>query len=158
MLAFLYHLIGDADVYTLLDRNQEITLVHKLVQEEFLSGDKMEVAIQAQKAARPKVPVALITGKLTASAGEDIAVAFRGRDKVRFIGEPSAGYLSGNDLFDLPFGIQMALTTGLIADPAGHYTENIVPDILIEKQDNFKDLLLDKNIQEALGFFKSLRE
>ena len=43
-------------------------------------------------------PVAIIIGKLTASAGENVAVAFKHRDNVIYIGEESYGHLTGNDL------------------------------------------------------------
>ncbi|SHF99717.1 hypothetical protein [Chryseobacterium vrystaatense] len=34
----------------------------------------------------------------------------------------------------------------------GNYYEHIIPDITVSKQDNFNDLLADKNVQEAISF------
>lgn len=58
-------------------------------------------------------------------------------------------------MVDLPFGVYMTLTIGLDCDRNGNFYEQIIPEILISKQDNFDDLMLDKNIQEGVKFIKN---
>lgn len=55
-------------------------------------------------------------------------------------------------IVDLPFGAYMTLSMGFDCDRNGKFYEHIVPDIEISKQDNFDDLLVDKNIQEGIKF------
>ena len=62
------------------------------------------------------------------------------------------GRTTTNDKRLLPFGAYMALTIGYDCDRNGVFYDKIVPDILLSKQDNFDNLLLDKNIQEAIKF------
>ncbi|WP_322286898.1 S41 family peptidase [Aquimarina sp. 2201CG5-10] len=155
MIAALYHLLGDTVVYNGLDLNGEVKLIHRLENGNFYAGKKIEATVRARQKPDITIPVTFITGKLTASAGEDILVAFKGRDNISFIGEPTYGFLTGNDKFELPFEAVMAMTTEYIADRNNVYTKNIIPDVVIEKQDNFDDLTKDPNIIEAIKFINS---
>lgn len=79
------------------------------------------------------VPVAVITGPGTASSGEAVTVAFRGRPRTRSFGQPTAGYSTGNDLYALPGGAVMALTTNVFADRTGRrYGGAVDPDQRID--------------------------
>lgn len=78
---------------------------------------------------RPRPPVAVLTGRLTASAGEGVAVAFRGRPAARSFGEPTAGVPTGNAQQRLPDGAELYLTTGIGVDRTGRtYETHIRPD------------------------------
>ena len=44
----------------------------------------------------------------------------------------------------------MAITVTYDCDRNGRFYNKIMPDILLSKQDNFDNLLLDKNIMEAI--------
>lgn len=97
--------------------------------------------------------MAVITGIYTGSSGEVTALAFKGRANTIFIGENTYGATTSNQVPTLSFGITLALTVGYDTDRNGVYYEKIVPDILVQKQDNFENLLEDKNIQEAIKYF-----
>lgn len=155
MIAALYHLIGDTIVYTALDVDKKVFNNHSLKEGIFYTEDKVEAKVIPDKNPDITTPVACIIGKITSSAGEDVAVAFKGRENILFIGEPSSGYLTGNDRVELPFGVVMAITTGYIADRNANYVERIIPSIFIEKQDNFENLELDPNVIEAINFIES---
>lgn len=78
---------------------------------------------------RPRPPVAVLTSRLTASAGEGVAVAFRGRPAVRSFGEPTAGVPTGNAQYRLPDGAELYLTGGIGVDRTGRtYETRIRPD------------------------------
>lgn len=81
-------------------------------------------------------------------------MAFKGRKRVLFIGEKTTGMTTSNDKRELPFDCYMALTVGYDCDRNGTFYEELVPDIQITKEDNFENLLTDKNIQAALQFFR----
>ncbi len=156
MLTALYHLLGDKVVYNTLDINKEVATIHKLKNGKFYSGNEVNMAInvQANKVDK-KTPVALITGNFTASAGECVILGFKGRENVISIGEPTYGFLTGNNMFTLPFNVKAPLTTSYLADMFGKNSENLKPDIYIKHKDNFDDLLLDQNIIEAIKFINS---
>ena len=77
----------------------------------------------------PLPPVAVLTGPVTASSGEAITVAFRGRPHTRSFGEPSAGVPTDNDEFPLSDGALLVLTVAIDADRTGQtYDTAIAPD------------------------------
>jgi hypothetical protein len=156
MLTTLYHFLGDKVVYKLLDINKDVSVINKLKNGKFYSGDKIEMEINTRNnKVDNKIPVALIIGNWTASAGEDVVLGFKGRKNVLIIGESTYGFLTGNDMFTLPFNVKAPLTTGYIADMYGNYSKNLKPDIYIQKKDNFDNLLQDQNIIEAIKFINS---
>jgi hypothetical protein len=73
--------------------------------------------------------VAVLLGPHTASSGEVVAVAFRGRPDTRSFGQPTAGLSTGNAGFRLPDGSELFVTTSVDTDRTGHvYGERLVPD------------------------------
>lgn len=95
----------------------------------------LDTAIQAQidgpayTLKQPNPPVAVLTGKPTASSGEAIVVAFRGRPQTRSFGQPTAGLSTGNQSHTLSDGAVLVLTEVTFADRAGAlYGKPIPPD------------------------------
>lgn len=79
--------------------------------------------------ARPGPPVAVLTGPATASSGEAIAAAFRGRAKSRSFGRPTAGLSTGNADYTLGNGAVLTLTEVVPADRGGTpYGRALEPD------------------------------
>lgn len=82
---------------------------------------------------QPWPAVAVLTSPLTASAGEFVALAFRGRPQTRSFGEPTCGVPTGNDGKQLSDGAAIALTTSLGADRTGRtYDAPLLPDQPVE--------------------------
>jgi C-terminal processing protease CtpA/Prc len=76
--------------------------------------------------------VAVLTGARTASSGEAVAIAFRGRARTRSFGAPTAGLTSANAAFDLPDASRIMLTTAIDVDRDGkRYDGPLVPDELV---------------------------
>ncbi len=76
--------------------------------------------------------VAVLTDSLTASAGEGVAVAFRGRDSTRSFGEPTWGVSTANAAFDLVDGARLVLTVATMGDRRGNvYGGKVIPDELV---------------------------
>ncbi|WUH33070.1 S41 family peptidase [Streptomyces sp. NBC_00445] len=83
----------------------------------------------SQLVARSIPPVAVLTGKRTASAGEAVVVAFRGRPDTRFLGERTNGVPTGNEGYRLSDGAMLILTEVKDADRTGRaYDAAIPPD------------------------------
>lgn len=100
--------------------------------------------------------VAVLTSNLTGSAGECTAVTFIGRSNTRFIGEPTAGYTTGNNghwIIEGKAGIVIAESL-LVDRNRKVYADDIQPDELIWGGDNFDDYLKDKKIIAAMKWFK----
>jgi len=77
--------------------------------------------------------VAVLTGPRTASSGEVVAIAFRGRAHTRSFGAATAGLSTGNTAFALPDGSQILLTTAVDMDRAGQaYGGKLEPDQTVE--------------------------
>ena len=94
-----------------------------------LAGDQVRAQGPAYQLKRPLPPVAVLTGPRTASSGEAIALAFRGRPQARSFGEPTAGVPTANDRKELSDGAWLLLTVARMADRTGQaYEDRIVPD------------------------------
>lgn len=154
MLLALYDFLGDNDIWGKLNLNKKQESLVKLNKGKYIDGSKIIPFITPNGELLDKAKVALITGIYTASSGEVTALAFKSRPNTIFIGEKTYGATTTNIQADLPFGTTMALTIGYDSDRNGIFYEQIVPDILVSKQDNFDDLMLDGNVVEAMRFFE----
>jgi carboxyl-terminal processing protease len=82
---------------------------------------------------RADLPVAVLTGPLTAGAGEAIVVAFAGRARTRRFGEGTRGLPTSNTQIPLADGALLVLTVTVHADRTGtRYEEVIAPDEAVE--------------------------
>ena len=154
MLLALYDLLGDNAVWGTLDANRKQVTNIRLKDGKYMDGGKSFAAITPSGQLMDHAKVAVITGIFTASSGEVTALAFHDRPNTIFIGEQSYGAMTSNIQAELPFGAVLALTVGYDSDRNGVYHEQIVPDIIVRKQDNFENLMLDANILEAVKFFE----
>lgn len=121
MLSGLKPLLGQGDVGTFLDRE----------------GKRSPWAAGSGGILKPPPAlydlysawVAVLTGPRTASAGEFVTIAFRGRPNTRSFGRPTRGLSTGNFIFPLPDGGRLVLTTVVGVDRMGQiYGDRIVPD------------------------------
>lgn len=67
-----------------------------------------------------RMPVAVLTSGRTASSGEAVVVAFRGRPHTRSFGTPTAGVATGNAGYRLQDGTVLQLTTTSFVDRTQH--------------------------------------
>ncbi|MEG2763425.1 S41 family peptidase [Chryseobacterium sp.] len=153
MLLALYDLLGDTVVWGTLDANKKLTNSTKFNKGVYDQGEKKPSYIKPSGELMDKSKVAVLISGLTASSGEVTALAFKGRLNTIFIGEKTLGKTTSNMVVTLPFDARMPLSIGYDCDRNGIYYQQIIPDIFVSKQDNFDDLLQDKNIQEAIQFF-----
>jgi len=92
----------------------------------------------------PLPPVAVLTGRMTCSSGEAIAVAFRGRPDTRSFGLETAGLTTANDEFPLNNGAWLLLTVSRFADRTGKvYGGPIVPDEVVNPPETWPDPVLE---------------
>lgn len=76
--------------------------------------------------------IVVLTGRRTVSAGEIVALAFRGREQTCLIGEPTAGLTTANATYSLSDRSMLVLTVCQEADRTGRICEgSIQPDKFI---------------------------
>jgi hypothetical protein len=89
-------------------------------------------------------PVAVLTGPQTASAGELIAIVFRGRLDARSFGQPTGGYATAIENITLSDGSLLGITAGIDLDRNGNaYGLTPIPP------DQFADLPGDGSVPPA---------
>ncbi|HWK06113.1 MAG TPA: S41 family peptidase [Puia sp.] len=76
--------------------------------------------------------VIVLTGRKTVSAGEIVALAFKGKEQAWLFGEPTAGFTTANATYSLSDHSMLVLTVCQEADHMGRICQgSIVPDKLI---------------------------
>jgi C-terminal processing protease CtpA/Prc len=104
---------------------------------------------------RPNLPVAVLTGRNTASSGEAVLVAFRGRPATRSFGAGTRGLSTANEPFALSDGAMLVLTTAVFADRTGKaYGTVIDPDEHIQTGEQYGPSS-DPVVQAAVAWLKS---
>jgi carboxyl-terminal processing protease len=101
-------------------------------------------------------PVVILTGHGTSSAGERVAVAFKGRKHTWFIGEPTAGDMTGNVRHWIVNGqVSIVIAETMLADRKHRcYPRNLIPDEWIPGGDDFINYDEDRKIQAAMKRLK----
>lgn len=103
----------------------------------------------------PSPRVAVLTDSLTASSGEAVAVAFRGRDSARSFGGGTWGVSTANAMFPLADGAVIFLTIATMADRTGQvYGEELIPHEAVagvKTGDRATDAVLDAAVAWLLG-------
>ena len=91
--------------------------------------------------------VAILTDDMTASSGEATMLTFRGLDKARTFGAPTAGYASANSPYPMPDGSQLVLTTGCDVARTGEVfcDDPIAPNVLT-----------DSPMEDALAWLRAI--
>jgi hypothetical protein len=99
-------------------------------------------------------PVAVLTNGHTASSGEAVVAAFRGRPATRTFGTATAGLSTVNNGYPLPGGAMLLLTTAVIADRTGHaYGGPIDPDSVVAEEPG-----RDAPMEAAVRWLRALPE
>ena len=110
----------------------------------------------AYKVKKADPPVAILTDEFTASSGEAVVVAFRGRAQTHFFGMPTAGVPTANSPIKLSDGAVINLTVAVDADRTGKtYDNKIPPDTEIKTNWVWYGTDDDPVIKAAIKWLKS---
>ncbi|RMB80623.1 S41 family peptidase [Streptomyces shenzhenensis] len=133
MLAVVGPILGDGEVGAFVDADGGRTVWSIRHSSPYLDGVSAGWG-EGRPLARSGPPGAVLTGKRTASAGEAVVVAFRGRPGTRFFGERTSGLPTANEGHRLADGAVLVLTGAKHADRTGRaYDAPIPPDVEIVK-------------------------
>ena len=103
-------------------------------------------------------PVAVLFDNATAGSGEQIAIAFAGRDKERSFGLPTEGYAGCCTRYRLSDGAFINMEMGIVEDRRGRvYPEGAKPDERVETGTGGLDLASDPVIQAASGWLSTMQ-
>lgn len=98
--------------------------------------------------------IIVLTGSRTSSSGEIIALAFKGKEGVQLIGEPTAGLTTANATYQLSNNAMLVLSVCQEADRNGVICEGrIRPDIWIDRKLPliWKELIVDQEFLQQLS-------
>lgn len=131
MLAGLSPLLGETTVGYFLDAEDKRT-AWRVSRGAAALGEATLVSLADPAALNlADAPVAVLIGPRTASSGEAVALAFRGRANTKFFGDRTAQLSSANIVKVMPDGAIIAVTAAAFVDRAGRLygvTEGIGPD------------------------------
>ncbi|MCX7783012.1 MAG: S41 family peptidase [Meiothermus sp.] len=101
-------------------------------------------------------PVAVLIGPYTISAGEAVAIAFKGRPNTRFFGEPTFGYTTALSTFTLSDTAQISISVAFFADRNGNpYDLQVEPDEHVVTDWGFFLSERDAALQGAIQWLES---
>jgi carboxyl-terminal processing protease len=139
MLAGLAPLLGNGTYGYFVSDNEKIPF-------SYLNGVMMQGKHERCTVSNPYVSTAqkkivILTSAQTASAGEIVALAFKGLPDVYVYGEPTAGLTTANATYSLSDGYLLVLTVCKEADRSGRICEGkIQPDqLIVTSSTNSKD-------------------
>lgn len=121
MLAGLLPFLGDEPLFSLeYADGTSVTWTYA----DYLDEARSRYGIQdfwptQYQLAEPAAPVAVLLGPVTASSGETVVLAFRGRPVTRSFGYMTQGLTTANEGFELPDGAMLGLTVAVMADREG---------------------------------------
>jgi len=130
LLAAAGPLLGEGDIGSFHFQSGDVDRLAYVDGEARLDGQARAAALGLPyRLRRLDLPVAVLTSRLTASAGEQVAVAFAGRPGTRRFGEPTRGIPTLNRGVDLPSGARLWVTTAVMVDRNGRrWDKALVPD------------------------------
>jgi C-terminal processing protease CtpA/Prc len=127
MLAGVGPLLGEGEVGAFVTSGQRVPWVYR-DGGAYVGTQVVTVVNNPYRRADPP-PVAVLTAAQTASSGELLVVAFRGRPSTRSFGSPTRGVPTSNEPKVLADGAVLLLTTTASADRTGAtYEDTIQPD------------------------------
>lgn len=150
MLCGLNEIIGNGKIGSFVDLNGKSITKWIIKNEAFYLDTQRITVVRNQCKVSKNLKVAVLLSQITSSAGEDLAVALKGRANTLFIGEKTGGFTTSTSIHYIN-GQLLTVSNAFIADRTGKvYYENILPDFEIFNEDNFDNLTLDKKVIAAL--------
>ncbi|HUC81883.1 MAG TPA: S41 family peptidase [Flavisolibacter sp.] len=153
----MHQLIGDGDFGAFTDLNGERKDKWTLRRGQLHQRKRIVASVKSRCQYPKEIPVAVLLSPITASAGEMLAIAMRGRKNTIFIGEKTYGLTTGISTFRIQNNI-LAVATSFSADRKGKiYRGSVSPDIEVVGGDDFNRIHKDAKVLTALKWFSSTK-
>lgn len=142
MLIGLSPLLSEGQLGAFRSSDEVTSKIEKINGLITLGGKSHFLNYPPSAAPQGKTPyIAIIVGSNSASSGEITPLLFYGQKNVKFFGQKTAGFTSANQVFPLPNGGTLVLTTSMTEDRNGHaHSDGIEPDVISNQpfEDSFK--------------------
>lgn len=152
MLGGLNKLLDDRKIGSFVDKDGKESASWIMKGGSFyLQKEQMTSSIMKCNAHIKPGKIAVLTGPITASSGEAVAIALKGLSNSKIFGEPTKGFTTSLTGFNVGKGILFFISTGYYSDARGHvYYHGISPDIQIKDGDNFEEIQKDEKVMAAI--------
>lgn len=150
----LHQLIGDGAFGAFTDLNGKQNDQWRLKKGKYYQYNRIVASVKSKCSCPKNLKIAVLISQITASAGEDLAVALKGRPNTIFIGEKTYGFTTGIATSRVD-GNLLAIASSFVADRTGKiYKNGVPPDVEIVEGDDFEHLSKDKKINEAIKWIR----
>ncbi|HEX8378759.1 MAG TPA: S41 family peptidase [Pedobacter sp.] len=157
MLLGLNQIVGNGTIGSFVDiEGRPIT--KWIIKNSSFYLDTQQVAVVTNGCAFSRsLKIVVLTSRITKSAGEDLAIALRGKVNTLFIGEETGGFTTSTSVHYVN-GQLLTVASAFIADRTGKvYRDKISPDINMVEGDNFQEPKNDVKVTAALNWMKKHR-
>lgn len=150
MVAGLANLIGDGEIGGSVDAKNDLVQAYKIHSGVFLHNDRVVCNFEDYRSDLAKQKVVVLLSRYTISSGEMVAVAFKGRKNTWFLGEPTAGYTTGNGFDRVTDDLVMVISESVFADRNKNvYQSNVGVDEEMEFR-HTTELSKDQQVARAI--------
>lgn len=115
MISGLAPLIGEGFIGGGINNNEDIR-PFKIENGQFYNYNRLTCSMDDLPKIVPTEKVAVLLSRYTASSGEMLAIAFKGRKNTKFIGEATAGYTTGNGYDKVNDNLVMVISQDVFID------------------------------------------
>lgn len=156
MIGGLQSLLGEGKMGAFVTKNKEN--VEWMISKGVFRAGTDSVTIAYNLCDFKTLPVVVLISQLTASSGEAVAIAFKGREKTIFLGEPTSGYITALNRYQLNSRGMLLVAEAYMCDRTEFcYTKNLMPDITVIHGDHFMELESDTKVIQALSWLERQR-
>jgi C-terminal processing protease CtpA/Prc len=153
MLSGLAPLLGEGFIGGAINHRNEIR-EYSIENGQFNNFGRIACEMNDLPKIGPTEKVAVLLSRYTISSGEMVAVAFKGREHTRFIGEETAGYTTGNGYDPVNDEVVMVISQDVYIDRNKiKYDKKVGVDEYIEFQHSI-DMEEDNQIGSAIKWLK----
>ena len=149
MIAGLAPLIGEGYIGGAINSQSEISREYWIKKGQFDNNGRIVCEMENLPKISSTEKVAILLSRYTISSGEMLAITFKGRDNVKFIGEETAGCTTGNGFDKVSDELALVISQNVFMDRnKNRYDHKVGVDEYIEFQHNTY-LKNDQQINEA---------
>ena len=132
MLAGVGPLLGDGICGYFIRNEEKVPITYKNGMACQGKTMRCRASSDGYKLKSSNTKIIILTNNTTASSGEIVTLAFKGKDQVYFYGHPTAGYTTANATYSLSDKSMLVLTVCNEADRTGKiHNGRIMPDVIV---------------------------
>lgn len=155
MLAGLAPLLGDGKIGGSIDGDKEVLQTYEIKNGQFYDSGRLVADLENKLKSPSQEKVAVLTSRYTASSGELVAVAFKGRPGTVFFGEKTSGLTSVTGFDRINEDMIMLISKAFYTDRNGKVYEHGVE---VDRKIVFEEYAEEENDQILLQSLEWLQK